>query len=127
MYADLADLHTPYYRLEQSTRGANQTLNDCGPGNILRELAERADQAKREFEQVKTENTNLNAHVSAMAQELSQKSEEIRMYHAEQEVVFKRIRELIGQPAKVVNKAWLYDQLVGSGDKSPPGRLFPSS
>ena len=68
-------------------------MNDCGPGNILRELAKGADrkeldQAKKALEQVKTENAHLNAQVSAMAQELSQNSEEIQKYHAEQAVVF---------------------------------------
>ena len=51
-----------------------------------------------------------------MAQELSQKSDEIRKYHAEQAVVFKRVRELVGQPAEIANKTRLYDQLVEAGD-----------
>ena len=93
VYHDLADLQTQYYRLEHITRGANQALNDCGPGNILRELAKRVDrkeldQAKKELNHVKTENAHLTAQVSGMAQELSRKSEEIRKYHAEQSVVF---------------------------------------
>ena len=121
MYDDLADLQTQYYRLEHITRGANQALNDCGPGNILQKLAKRTDrkefdQAKKELDQVKTKNAHLTAQVSAMAQELSRKSEEIQKYHAEQEVVFKRIRELIGQPTEAVTKARLYDQMMESGD-----------
>ena len=76
---------------------------------------------------MKTENAHLNALVSAMAHELSQKSEEIRKYHAEHAVVFKRIRELIGQPAEAITKARLYDQLMKSGDRSRPSRPFPSS
>ena len=101
IYDYLVDLQTQYYRLEHITRGANQTLNDCEPGNILRELAKRADrkeldQGKKELEHLKRENTHLNAPVAAMAQELSQKSEEIRKYHAKQAVVFSRIRELVG-------------------------------
>jgi hypothetical protein len=51
-----------------------------------------------------------------MTQELSQKSEEIRKYHAEQAVVFSRIRELVGHPGMILNKARLYDQLVESGE-----------
>ena len=51
-----------------------------------------------------------------MAQVLSQKGEKIRKYHAEQAVVFRRIRELVGQPTEIVNKARMYDQLVGSRD-----------
>ena len=58
---------------------------------------------------MKTENAHLNAQVAAMAQELNQKSEEIRKYHAEHEVVFSRIRELVGHPGGIVNKARLYD------------------
>ena len=66
IYDDMADLQTQYHRLEHITRGANQTLDDCGPENILRELAKRADrkelnQAKKEIEHVKTENAHLNA------------------------------------------------------------------
>ena len=60
-----------------------------------------------------------------MAQELTQKNEEIRKYHAEQTVVFKRIRELIGQLAEAVTKAWLYDQLMKSGDPIVAQQTIP--
>ena len=105
-------------------------MNDYGPGNILRELAKRADrkelgQAKKELDQVKMENAHLNAHVSALAQELSRKSEEIQKYHAKQAVVFKGIRELIGQLAEVVTKARLYDQLMESGDPIEARKTIP--
>ena len=60
-----------------------------------------------------------------MAQELSQKNEEIRKYKAEQAVVFKRIRELIGQPAKAVTKARLDDQLMKSGDPIQARQIIP--
>ena len=60
-----------------------------------------------------------------MAQELSHKSEEIRKYHAEQAVVFKRILELIGQPAEAINKAQLYDQLMQSGDPVQARKPIP--
>ena len=130
IYDDMADLQTQYYRLEHFTRGANQALDDCGPGNILREMAKRADrkdlnQAKKDLEQVKTEDAHLNAQVVAMAQDLSQKSEEIRKYHAEQAVVFNRIRELVGHPGEIVNKARLYDQLVGSGEPVSARQTIP--
>ena len=119
IHDELEDLQTRYYRLEHITRGANQALVNCGPGNILRELAKRADrkeldQVKKELDQVKMENAHLHGQVATMTQELSQKSEEIRKYHAEQAVVFSRIRELVGHPGKIVNKARLYDHLVES-------------
>ena len=44
-----------------------------------------------------------------MNRELAQKSEEIRKYHAEQVVVLSRVRELVGHPGEIVNKAHLYD------------------
>jgi broad-specificity NMP kinase len=69
----------------------------------------------KELEQVKTEKTHLTAQVVAMAHELSQKSEEIRKYHAEQAVVFNRIRELVRNPAEIINKAHLYDRMMASG------------
>ena len=60
-----------------------------------------------------------------MAQELSQKDEEIRKYHAEQAVVFRQIREQVGQSAEMANKARLYDQLVGSGDPTSARQTIP--
>lgn len=42
------------------------------------------------------ENVHLNAQMTAIAQEFSQKNEEIQKYHAEQAVVFRRIREPVG-------------------------------
>ena len=92
-------------------------MNNCGPGNILRELAKTADrkelnQAKKELSHANTENAHLHVQVTAMAQELSQKSDLIRKYKLEQAVVFQRIRD---QPAEIATKAQLYDQLVGSG------------
>ena len=121
MYADLDNLQLQYHRLEHITRGVNQAPNDCGPGNILRELANRADRkeldlAKKGLDRVNTENAHLNTHVSAMSQELNRKSDEIRKHHVEQAVVFQRIRELIGQPAEAINKARLYDELIKSAD-----------
>ena len=123
MYADLDSLQLQYHRLEHITRGVNQALNDCGPGNVLRELTNRAD--RKELDRVNMENAHLNAQVFAMSQELSRKSEEIRKHHAEQAVVFKRIRELIGQPAEAINKARLYDELLKSADPFQARKTIP--
>ena len=123
IHDELADLQTQYYRLEHITRGSNQALDNCGLGNILRELAKRAD--RKELDQVKMENAHLNAQVAAMAQELSQKSEEIRKYDADYAVVFSRIRELVGHPGEIVNKARLYDQLVWSGEPASARHTIP--
>ena len=60
-----------------------------------------------------------------MAQELSEKSDLIWKYHAEQAVVFQRIRDLVGQPAEIATKAQLYDQLVGSGDPTSARQTIP--
>ena len=68
---------------------------------------------------------HLNAQVSSMAQELSRKNEEIRKYHAEQEVVFQRIRELIGQPAEAVTKARMYDHIIESGNPINARKTIP--
>ena len=68
----LEDLQTQYFRLEHIAKGANHALDNCGPGNILWELAKRAD--RKELEQAKTENAHLIAQVAAMTHELSQKA-----------------------------------------------------
>ena len=71
------------------------------------------------------ENAHLHAQMAAMSEELGQKSEEIRKYHAEQTVVFSRVRELIGHPGEIVNNARLYDQLVESGDPVSARQIIP--
>jgi hypothetical protein len=80
---------------------------------------------KRELDQVRMDNAHLHAQMASMAEELGQKSEEIRKYHAEQTVVFTRIRELIGHPGEIVNKARLYDQLVESGEPVSAWQTIP--
>ena len=119
----MEELQHQYSRLEHIARGANQALDNCGPGNILQELAKRAD--RQELKQVKSKNAHLTAQVAAMAQELSQKSEEIRKYHAEQAVVFNRIREMVVHPAEIINKARLYDRMMASGEVASAKQALP--
>ena len=45
---ELTELQNQYFRLEHITRGVSQALDNCGPGNILRELAKRMDQTRVE-------------------------------------------------------------------------------
>ena len=60
-----------------------------------------------------------------MADELARKSEEIRKHHAEQTAVIDRVRELVGNPGEIANKARQYDQLVASGDSVSAGQVIP--
>ena len=83
------------------------------------------DQARRELDQVKMENAHLQAQVSAMLEELSQKNEELWKYHAEQAVVFSRIREMVGNSAEIVNKAQLYDRMMASGEPASAKQVLP--
>jgi hypothetical protein len=89
-------------------------LGNCSARNILRELAKKTDQSK--VEALENEKAQLAAQVEAMTRELTQKNEEIRRYKAEQTVVLSKVRELVGHPGEVVNKAHLYDQLLESAD-----------
>lgn len=67
---------------------------------------------------METKKAQLAAHVAAMTQELAQKSEEIRRYQAEQSVMLNRVRELVGHPGEIVNKAHLYDRLMETANPS---------
>ena len=130
VHDDLTEIQAQFHRLEYIARGASQALGGCGPGNIIREIAKRADrkeleQAKKELEQTRLENAHLQAQRASMADELVQKSEEILKYHAEQTVIFGRIRELVGHPGEIANKARLYDQLVESGDPVSARQTIP--
>jgi hypothetical protein len=77
-------------------------------------LAKKTDQSK--VEALENNKAQLAAQVEAMTRELTQKSEEIRRYKAEQTVVLSKVRELVGHLGDVVNKAYLYDQLLESTD-----------
>ena len=117
--------------------GSQQSPQRLRSRNKLRELADRADrkeldqakkeldQAKADFERVNTENAHLTAQVSAMSWELSRKTDEIRKHHAEQTVVFKRIRDFIEQPAKAVTKARLFDELIKSANQFQAQKTLP--
>ena len=109
--------------MEHITRGVNWALDNCRPGNILRELAKRTDRKK--VEALETEKTQLAAQVAAMTQELTQNNEDIRRYHVEHAVVLTRVRELVGHPGEVVNKAHLYDQLMESADPVSARQTLP--
>jgi hypothetical protein len=51
VHDELEYLQTQYYQLEHITKGASKALDNCGPGNILWELAKRAD--RKELDQAK--------------------------------------------------------------------------
>ena len=114
VHDELTELQTQFHRLKHIIPGASQALGGCGPGNILREIAKRAnrkelEEAKRELNQARMDNAQFHAQMASMADELGQKSGEIQKYHAEQTVIFGRIRELVGHPGEIANKARLYD------------------
>ena len=75
---ELTELPNQYFRMEHITRGVNRALDNCEPGNILRELAKQTD--RKQVETLETKKAQLTAQVAAMIQELAQKSEEIRKY-----------------------------------------------
>ena len=56
----------------------SRALDNCGPGNILRELAKKTDLSR--VEALEMEKAQPAAHVAAMTQDLTHKGEEIRKY-----------------------------------------------
>ena len=53
-----------------------------------------------------------------MTQELAQKSEEIRRYQVERTMVLNWVWDLVGNPREIVNKAHLYNKLMGTTEPS---------
>jgi hypothetical protein len=82
-------------------------------------LARKTDQSK--VEALENKKAQLAAQVEAITQELTHKSEEIRRYKA---VVLSKVRELVGHPEDVVNKAYLYDQLLVLADPTSAWQTF---
>ena len=61
---DQTNLHNQYFRLEHITQDVSMALDNCGPKNILRELAKKMDRSK--VNALETEKAQLAAHVAAM-------------------------------------------------------------
>jgi hypothetical protein len=78
VWEELTNLQNQYWRLEHITCGVSRALDNCGPGNILRQLAKKTDQSK--VDALETEKAQLAAYVATMTQELTQKNEGIRRY-----------------------------------------------
>lgn len=97
-------------RMEHITWDVSKALDNCGLGNILKELAKKMDRSR--VEALETEKAQLAAQVGAMTIELADKTEEICRYHAEKTVVLNGVRDLVRNPSEVVNKAHLYDKLM---------------
>jgi hypothetical protein len=66
VWAELTNTQNQYWRLEHITRGVNRALRNCGPGNILWELAKKTDRLK--VDALETEKAQLAAQVAAMTQ-----------------------------------------------------------
>ena len=96
------------------SRGVSRALGNCGPGNILWKVAKVTDRSKTQA--VETEKAQLVVHVATMMHELTQKSEEIQKYHAEQVVALSP--GIHGSSGEIIDKAHLYDQLMQSAEPS---------
>lgn len=73
---EIDELRNQCVRMEHINRGVSKALDNCGPINILWEMAKKTDQSK--VEALGTEKAQLVAQVVAMTKELAEKSEEIR-------------------------------------------------
>lgn len=113
---EITNLQNQFFWLEHITRGVSKALDNCGPKNILRELAKKTNRLI--VDALEIEKAQLTAQVVAMTQELTQKNEEIRRYQAEQMVVLNQVRDLVGNPGEIVNKAHLYNKLVETAEPS---------
>ena len=67
---------------------------------------------------LKMEKAHLAAQVATMTHELTQRSEEIQKYQAEQAVVLNKVQELVGYLGEMVNRVYLYDQMMESTNPS---------
>lgn len=96
-------LQSQYVWMKHITRGVSKALDNCRLKNILWELAKKTYCSK--VKALETEKAKRAAQVGAMTMKLADKIEEIRRYHAEQTVVLNWVRDLVGNPNEVVNKA----------------------
>ena len=106
---ELDQVQSQYSKLELVTKGASKLLGDCKVGNIVKELKKLK---QKDTASLEAANANLSSEVTELKMALVLKDDKIRELKAQKAERLERIREAIGHPGNVMNKARLFDDDV---------------
>ena len=111
---ELDQVQSRYSKMELVIKGASKLLDDCKAGNIYKELKKFKEKDTTSLEGA---NATLSSQVQELKVVLALKDEEIRELKGQQAESWGWIREVIGNPGEVVNKAHLFDNDVKTEGK----------
>ena len=110
-----------YSKLEFVTRRASKLLGNCKAGNICKELKKLKQQDKSK---IHAHNTTLRLQVVDLKVELATKNKEIRQLRAQTESL-EWIREVVGTPVDVLNKAHLFENDIKTKGQLSTAKIIP--
>jgi hypothetical protein len=118
-FDELGEAHLRYLQLEDIIKGASKLLGDCKPENISKELKKLKEKGTAALE---ARNKTLENEVTDLKIALALQRDEIREQKAKMEGL-ELIREVLGMPADVANKAHLFDEVVKVGGQVTAAKI----
>ena len=110
--SELDHVQTRYQKMELVLKGATKLLGDCKAGNISKEIWKLKEEDNSEL---KTHITHLKLRIVGRQETVKAQDEKIEELKVKAEAI-EQIREYIGHPGDVVNKAHLFDNEVKKED-----------
>ena len=121
MREEIDVLQGQYSKLESVTKEASKLLGDCKAGNICKELKKLKQEDKSLMQ---AHNTKLRLQVADLQMELKAKDEEIHQLRAQMKSL-ENIREVVGTPGDVLNKAHLFNNDIKTEGHASVAKIIP--
>ena len=98
-----------YSKMEVVIIGASKLLGDCKAGNIVKALKKLKE---KDTESLEAANKKLQQEVDQLKVALASKEDEVKDFKALKIEALKEIREIVGHPGDILNKARLFDVYI---------------
>ena len=98
-----------YSKMEVVIKAASKLLGDCKAGNIVKELKKLKE---KDTESLEAANRKLRQEVDELKIALALKKDEVKNFKALRVEALKEIREIVGHPGNILNKAKLFDEYI---------------
>ena len=121
VFEELDQVHFQYSKLEIVAKGASKLLGDCKMGNIVKELKKLKEKNMLSLE---AQNASLATEVADLKVELAMRKDKIRKLKVRTESM-ERIREVVGTPRDVLNKARLFDNDIKTEGEIAAAKIIP--
>ena len=95
--------------MEVVIKGASKLFGDCKVGNIVKELKKFKE---KDTESLEAANQKLQQEVDELKIALALKEDELKNFKMLSVEALKEIREIVGHPGDILNKAKLFDEYI---------------